>query len=358
MKKVTTLINNLKALVNYKKRRVYVSNPPSFIWIEPTNYCNLRCIMCPNGTDNVYIEKGFMDIDFFKEIILDIKKYASTIWLALGGESLLHQDFGEMVRFSTHNGINVCLNTNATLLNKDMSHELLYSGIKYISFAFDGFSKTMYEKARRGATFEKTLHNILYFLNLKKISQKKYPYTILSILMLEVEAYNEKEKKTFLKQFDDLIDEVRLREVSTWGSTFKDTNDFSYRENTNFAGPCSRLWSSICIAWNGDVLPCIYNMNHEYVVGNVKEKSLKEIWNSPKMIRLRKSMVENNYSDISPICDNCIILGTPSIMGIPSGIRIALADAITNFTGYWFEKRALHFANTLRKGKFSSRTIS
>lgn len=358
MKNIRLLQRNFEALFNYRMRRTHLENPPSFIWIEPTNHCNLECIMCPNGTTQMTAEKGYMDYEFYKKIIDEIKDHTSTIVLALGGESMIHPDFFKMIKYARNNKIKVMLNTNATLLNEKNAQLLLESGVSYISFAFDGFNKSMYEKARKGAKFEKTLNNILHFLRLRKKDGKNDPFTILSILMLELEECSDEEKQLFLDKFNGLIDDIRLREVSTWGSTFKGTDKFNYRNNDFFHGPCSRLWSSICIAWNGDVLPCIYNMNHEYVLGNLKESSLLEIWNNKKSVALRKSMINGTYLDVSPLCENCIILGTPHILGIPAGIRISLADAVVNFTGYRFEKMIINLINKLKNGKFSSRPIS
>ena len=229
--------------------------------------------------------------------------------------------------------------------------------ISGISFAFDGFNKSMYEKARVGANYERTLENILSFLRLKRDMKKKAPYTILSILMLEIEDCSEEEKNDFIGQFEGLIDEIRLREVSTWGKTFSETNQFSFRQNPLSFPPCSRLWSTAVIAWNGDVIPCIYNANHEYIIGNLKESSFTQIWKSPELLDLRRSMLDDTYLQLSPICENCIVLGTPPICGIPSGLRLTMADAVTNITGYRFEKIALSVANKLRKDQFSSKTI-
>jgi len=306
----------------------------------------------------VEIEKGYMAYDFYQAIIQEIRPFTSAVTLAVNGESLLHPHFFEMVRYATDQGIKVLLNTNGTLLNHERAELLLDSGIKSISFAFDGFNKSMYEKARVGASYEKTLTKILHFLKLKKKRRRRYPYSVLSILMLELERCPEEEKRSFLGQFDGLIDEIRLREVSTWGSTFKDTKKFSYRENRIHHTPCSRLWSTAVITWNGDVVPCIYNVNHEYVLGNLKKKRFPEIWNGEKMISLRRSMLNGSYLRHLPLCENCIVLGTPPIYGIPSGIRLTLADSATNMVGYGFEKFALAFANRVRNGRFTARTIN
>ena len=330
---------------------------PTWFWIEPTNHCNLRCIMCPNGMGQITIKKGFMDFGLYCRIIDQISPYASAVTLAVGGESLLHPRFFDMARYASARGIKVLLNTNATLLSPDRAEQMLNAGFAALSFAFDGFTKSMYEKARVGADFDRTLENILSFLRLKKAKGLKKPYTVLSILKLGVEEPTVEEKRKFLARFHGLVDEVRLREVSTWGSTFKDTSDFSFHKAEKLFPPCSRLWSTMVIAWNGDVLPCIYNANHEYVLGNAGDEPLTRIWNSDKMLALRRSMIDGNYLTLSPLCEHCIVLGTPPICGIPSGLRLTLADAATNFFGFGFERLAIRVVNLLRHGRFPSMTI-
>jgi radical SAM protein with 4Fe4S-binding SPASM domain len=357
MNKVKVLTNNLRALKDYYGKKVHLDNLPTFIWLEPTNHCNLRCVMCPNGAGMVNITKGYMEFDFFTAIVDELSGYASAITLAVGGESLLHPRFMDMVRYISSKGIKVLLNTNATLLTKEMSEELLTTGIAYLSFAFDGFNKKSYEKARRGAIFEDTMDKVTYFLELRKKKRLKSPYCILSMLMLDLEPYTEQEKAAFLSHFEGLIDEVRMREVSTWGSAFKEADSFSHRKHEGIFLPCSRLWSTACITWNGDMVPCIYNTNHEFIIGNLAHDSLISLWNSENLMALRRAMLDASYLELSPQCDNCIVLGTPPILGIPSGLRLSLADAMTNVLGYGFEKASLSLANKFRKNSFSSRRV-
>ena len=118
-KKFNILSNNFIALRNYHGKRTTLSNKPSYIWIEPTNNCNLKCIMCPTGTGMVDVDKGFMDFALYKRIIDEISEYASAITLAISGESLLHPDFFKMIEYASSNGTKVLLNTNATLLTNE-----------------------------------------------------------------------------------------------------------------------------------------------------------------------------------------------------------------------------------------------
>jgi radical SAM protein with 4Fe4S-binding SPASM domain len=358
MNKLSVIRDNLRALGDLHRKVTHLNNMPTYFWLEPTNNCNLKCVMCPTGMDMLTVDKGFMDFDLYKKIIDEISDYASAVTLAVAGESLYHPRFFEMARYAADKGVKPLLNTNATMLTPSKAEMLLESGITFISFAFDGFTKSQYEKARVGADFDKTLSNILYFLELKKKKGKDLPYCVLSILMLGLEECSPEEQTAFMSRFDGLIDEIRIREVSTWGNSFKDSETFSFRQKQVYHPPCSRLWSTAVISWNGNVLPCIYDSNHELTLGNIKDRSLRKIWNDEPMLKLRQSMVDGTFLEYSPLCENCIVLGTPPIMGVPSGIRLTLADSITNIFGYRFEKFALAWANKLRKGRFTSKTVN
>lgn len=350
-------MNSLKALENYRRKQVFFNHLPSYLWIEPTNHCNLNCIMCPSGSGKIHVKRGFMNPSLFKKIIDEVHPHTSAIILAIGGESFLHDGIFEMISYAEENQIKVSLNTNATLLDRDRAKNLLKSGVSYISFAFDGFNKNMYEKARRGADFEETLTNIIRFLRIKKERRLKKPYTVLSMLELDVGEYTQEEKTAFLKKFENLIDDIHFREANSWGSLLKETKDFTYKSFKGEYVPCGRLWNTLGITWNGDAIPCTYNLNHDYVVGNINDASVSDIWNSAKLIELRQAMLYGNFLELSPVCENCTVAGTPRILGIPAGLRATISDAVSNFLGYGFEQNAIRLANKFRKGKFAARHI-
>jgi len=356
-KKIDHLFSNLRALTKYIRRQVVFHHMPTYLWIEPTNQCNLKCIMCPNGAGKVHVERGYMELDLFKKIVNEVHPHTSSIILAMGGESLLHPDLFEMIGYAEAHGIKVSLNTNATLLDREKMESMLKSGLSYISFAFDGFNKTMFEKIRRGADFEKTLGNIINFLHLKKERRLKRPYTVLSMLEMNVEDTDQDEISSFLKQFNGLVDDIHFREVSSWGSVLKDSDDLKFQKHEGRMVPCGRLWNTLAVTWNGDVVPCSYDLNHEYIVGNVHKTPLREIWNSSRLSDLRKAMLNGRYLELSPLCENCTIINTPRILGMPAGLRATLADSFVNFLGYGFQNKAINLANIFRKGKFSSRPV-
>lgn len=138
---------------------------PLNIAIEPSNYCNLNCIMCAH--DKLTRAKGKMDIRLYKKIIDEISQENpdTRVWLDYYGEPLLLQfKLFYLINYAKQKGLtNVCINTNATLLTEEISEMLIDSGIDFISIDCDGYSKEVYEKIRVNAKRDEVYTNIEYF---------------------------------------------------------------------------------------------------------------------------------------------------------------------------------------------------
>ena len=102
---------------------------------------------------------------------------------------------------------------------------------------------------------------------------------------------------------------------------------------------------SIC--WDGTVVPCCFDFFKTYILGNVNQKTLKEIWNDKPMIQLRHSMLNNTYMSFNKLCKDCVILHIDPVLGIPSGIKTTIKDTITNLIGIKTEKYLIKVAKKL-----------
>ena len=49
------------------KKFHYVTPFPIHIDIESTNFCNLKCTMCPHSLENFEMAKGLFDFDLYKK---------------------------------------------------------------------------------------------------------------------------------------------------------------------------------------------------------------------------------------------------------------------------------------------------
>jgi len=321
LKKVT------KASWDYLRRRKVCSQLPFRMWLEPTNMCNIRCEMCPNPLIP-RDQRGKMEFSLYTKIIDEVGSFVDELYIFHRGESLMHPQLPEMIKYAKQRAILVKLNTNATLLTEKKSQEILDSGLDLISFSVDGYEKEVFERIRAGAHFDRVIDNIRTFLQLKKTGGFKHPLTQIEIM--EFLAYSdtdiEEKRSTFFKRFEELsFDRTILRRPHNVGGSVELTEAQGYEVKKNHYSPCSFPWYSLAIHWNGNVCPCPRDFMGDLVVGNVGTMSIVDIWNSEKMLSVRRNVLERAF-DSQACCRNCdqVYKYQTNIGGVPIGYLSAL----------------------------------
>jgi radical SAM protein with 4Fe4S-binding SPASM domain len=302
----------LQVFLSYKRKKTVLSYLPVRLWIETTSICNLRCVMCPNK-DLKKEEKGFMDFSLFRKIVDEARKFVFDANLIHRGEGLLHPDFIQMVEYAHSAGIRTKFHTNATLLDEDKSRQLIAAGLDQISFSFDGYDKKTYEGIRVNADFEKTLRNIVRFLEVKKEMRSRTPYTIFELINFPdlYKDVDNRQRKEFLAHFQGLpLDRLEIKEIHNWAGETGPA-----RVGKKYA-PCTFLWQALIIFWDGTVLPCTQDFHGYYPLGNVGEVSLARIWNNDRMVSLRDKILRRDIADLET-CSQCDRLWRDQILGIP-----------------------------------------
>ena len=66
---------------------------------------------------------------------------------------------------------------------------------------------------------------------------------------------------------------------------------------------CHWPWTSLSILWDGKVVPCCFDYDNLYNLGNAETQSFDEIWNGEKMQKLRKEFINNKVTN--KLCANC-----------------------------------------------------
>jgi len=278
----------------------YLDYPKTY-WIDITNICNLKCIMCPQHK-GLERPKQTMDMDLFTSIIDQIKGNKPLVKLYMSGEPLLHKNLFEMIEYAENNGCRTMIHTNATLLSKDKAIRLIKSSLTFISFSFEGCTPEIYEKVRVGANFEKVKSNIEYFLDLKQKMGSKTPHTTIEIIRMK---QTEKHLSDFVAYWRHHpgVDNVNVKPYcGTWLGLVE---DFSVEKPRNLGyKPCPDLFESCSILPDGTVVPCCQDVNGKMPLGNVKEESLEQIWYGKRYNTLRIQHLEKNIPKDS-ICYGC-----------------------------------------------------
>lgn len=302
----------IRLFYHYSRKSTKLPFWPVRLWVELTSHCNYRCVMCPNKDLNK-TDKGYMDMALYKKIVDEAAPFVFDINLAHRGESLLHPQIIEAITYAKKNGLYTRLHTNGSLLSEDISRQVVQVGLDRLSFSFDGYEKQTYEKIRIGGDFDKTVSNIVRFLEIKKEVRSKKPITA-----IEVISFNEPDKQasqeaknTFNKRFENLpLDSIVMKELHNWaGQIDKGRRGKKYTI-------CPFPWNALIIYWDGSVLPCTQDFFGGFIVGDANESSLKDIWNGKEMRFIREKLATQNIGELKT-CSECDRVWREGFFGVP-----------------------------------------
>ena len=301
------LRNLVRKNISLSLRKIYKKQLkfPFMILIEVTNDCMLNCIMCPHS--KIKENTGYMHFDLFKKIIDECSHHYSLGYLVFSGmgEPLLHPKLLEMSRFAKSIGIpNIRLVTNAILLTKEKTLEIFdNSEFDEIAISLDATTERTYKKIKRSPNFKIAQENIVYFLNQKKKKKLWKPFIRLHILKMGETVF---EISDFLNKWSNLLgigDYILIKDVHTFAGQVEDRR----LEEQIYLGerlPCRQLWEFLYISWNGDVMPCCMDVFKKMKIGNVYKHSLKELFNSNFIKKIRRIHLKGRYEEIS-LCRDC-----------------------------------------------------
>lgn len=271
---------------------------PNIVYIEITNSCNAKCVMCVRKEMTRPI--GFMGMELYKKIVNECAAWnIHEIRLHNIGEPLLDKTLVEKIAYAKKKGIpKVVFYTNGSLLNPELCKEIILAGIDEIFVSFDAATKHTYETIRKGLKFEHVSDGIKSLLDARNNMKLGSPKIHIAYTCMDL---NRKEIRPFKLKWESLVDSVYFCDICDW-ATQKEMDSKIYRFNRKW--PCVYLWKAMFIHWNGDVVICCLDFNRKVVFGNAGNETLEKIWTNNKYQHVRKLHLDNTLTTI-PICDKC-----------------------------------------------------
>lgn len=315
------IFNLLKGYFYYLTKNTRPDSYPSILMVEPTNFCNLCCPLCPVGNKTLKRQKGNMPLDGFKKIIDELGDYLLNLTLWNYGEPFLHKDIYEMIEYAKRKKIFIRLSTNGHFFNdKEKIKRLVLSGLDDLIIALDGASQETLSQYRIGANFETIIKGIKSVVEEKKKLKKRLPFIELQFIVMR---HNEHEVDKIKAISQDIgVDKLTLKTVSLEvagsqkesgeiGQFLPAKEEYSrykkeggeLRRKKSIKNQCLRLWLSSVINWNGDVVPCCYDTEGIFTFGNVFKEPFGKIWVNDKYRKFRESILENKKS--IKMCSDC-----------------------------------------------------
>ena len=323
-------LNQLRCWISYALSLfgvVRVRHLPTFVSVEPANFCQLRCPECPVGiasSPNRLSPNRLMPLSIFERVLEQVQANAHTMQFYFQGEPLLNKQLPEMIAMAHQVGLYTIVSTNAQALNHSTAEALVKSGLSRIIVSIDGFSEESYAAYRVGGSLHKALEGLQHLANAKVEFHSRIRIE-LQVLRLKT---NEHEwdwiKKNYKKlgathlvfktaQLYNFEHGHPLMPTNERYSRYRKTADGSYVHKNHSplalspyrliaSHPCLRLWSGCVITTSGDILPCCYDKDHRHALGNITTQSLSDIFHSKKANALRRCILKGYLPEM---CKNC-----------------------------------------------------
>jgi radical SAM protein with 4Fe4S-binding SPASM domain len=255
-------------------------------------------------------ERGFMDIGLFRKVMNELAPYLYNVNLYFQGEPMLHPQFFSFLDSCRDN--KTVVSTNGHFLSVENSHRLALSGLTKLIISLDGIDQESYSTYRINGDLEKVTEG------LKNISDSiKMKHSSLKIeIQFLVNAFNEHQIPLVKELAKKVNARLRLKSmqiidksiIGSWlpsGKRFRRYifKDGEYIINNSLPDRCARLWFNPVVTWDGKVVPCCFDKDAEYVMGDLNTDSFSEIWDSPKYRIFRKSILTGRH--MIEICRNC-----------------------------------------------------
>lgn len=284
--------------------------PPYFASYEPTNICNLACEMCPSGKGELKRKRGMVDMELYRKFITENRRTLANIILHFQGEPLMCQQLGEMISLARQNLIHTMFSTNGQLLAQNIE-TIRKARPDHIIVSLDGLSDETYTKYRVGGKVQNV------FDGLEKLSllpARERPYIELQFLVFSHNEHEIAELKKLKKKYH--IDKITLKSAQIYDKsqlgflpdnekysryTVSDNGDFVTKKQQN--NRCKRLIFGTVACFDGRIVPCCFDKDASFELGNISSQSLHEIRNSEKYRNfVTKVFTQRNEIDI---CNNC-----------------------------------------------------
>lgn len=288
---------------------------PISISIEPTTSCNLRCPECPSGLRSFTRPTGMLKQDLFERVIDELAPTLTYLIFYFQGEPYLHPQLLEMIKYASQKKIYTATSTNAHYLNDETARKTVESGLDRMIISIDGVDQETYSSYRVGGKFSKVIEGTKNIIKWKRELNSKTPHVIFQFLVVRP---NESQIDDVYKLADELgVDEVALKTAQIYDykngsnlipinekySRYKKEKNGSYSIKNSLLNHCWKMWHSCVITWDGKVVPCCFDKDAHFVLGDLKEKSFKEIWSQKKYQNFRQSLLRSREE--IEICKNC-----------------------------------------------------
>ncbi|MBI4522961.1 MAG: radical SAM protein [Deltaproteobacteria bacterium] len=316
--------NLFQSGANLLYRRLHPWSMPLHMQIELTNYCNLRCPVCPTGSRSVNRLPRAMEVRLFERLLDEVGPYLLTTSLWAWGEPLLHPRLREILRAARKYDVVTLLSTNGQPLARDGIIEALADEPPhYLIVAIDGLQNETNSIYRVGGTIEPILEGVRRLAAVKRERGLDRPVLNMRYIVMKHNHHEVPRLDEFARR--NGFELLTIRNMFTIESTTTPEVRERMAPDTDVWAGCGHEFggnaprgSFICqepfwfptVFADGTVVLCEQDYNAELALGRISENvSFVDLWYSERAAQLRKT-IRDGMQKVS-FCRKCPYLDRP-----------------------------------------------
>lgn len=318
------------------KRRYLRPASPRLLQVEPTNHCNLDCVMCPRR--KMTRPLGFMDLALWQRLLdtwenrggskiltnlaLPGKSrfrihFSGVIKLFFLGEPLLHKQLPEMVQRAHQVGCQVAIQTNGVLLDRPVIRKRLLDACpEGVGLSIDGFDAASYAAIRRNAKWDNLVEGVeaLHRERRERGLEERLSLNI-STILAEDDPLSREKATRFLAPLRNLVDTVAVISLDRdWAPEFTSGAEGQLATYARTAkGPpdpcanrCNEPMTKLNVLWDGAMTPCCTDYDGVINLGHVQDEGgIDGVWNGDRVLALQKAFFHHDLTG-HPFCQACL----------------------------------------------------
>src|SRR5688572_7277283 len=312
-------VNVTEVLSSYQysrwRRSARIASNTMSIAFAPTTSCNLPCPECPSGLRSFTRPTGMLDPALFKRVIDELAPTLQYLTFYFQGEPFLHPEFPNMIKYASAKGIYTATSTNAHFLKDEQAKATVESSLDRLIISIDGTTQDTYQSYRVGGPLDKVIEGTKNILHWKKKLKSKTPHVVFQFLVVKPNEHQIPEVYSLAKKLG--VDQVVLKTAQIYDykngsdlipeqskySRYKKDEQGVYAIKNKMENHCWKMWHSCVITWDGKVVPCCFDKDAHYTLGDLSKNSFKEVWYSTAYQQFRSTLLRSR-SEIE-ICKNC-----------------------------------------------------
>jgi MoaA/NifB/PqqE/SkfB family radical SAM enzyme len=317
------LVNLARVELERKQRRIHLKGHPYLLIVDPCNYCNLRCPLCPTGIGTLGRRQAMLSLDHFKEYFEPHADHLFEVSMHNWGESLLNKQVFDMIAHAQSRNVGTNLSTNFSDTSSSDLDRLLDSGLEYLIVSLDGTSAASYAKYRVRGKFDRVVENMHELIRRRTARRMKTPRIEWQFIVMQHNESEVGEAEAMARRigvdllrfipvgmpYDTVDREAVKREwypLTLQGRAYSAEVEQQYGQ-ANKPSPCFYLYRTMVIHPDGGVAPCcvVYKESSDFarLPGDANA-----IWNNDHYQSARALFSWRTAPSSRPtICDGCDI---------------------------------------------------